>query len=778
WTLVASALSANAANNTATFTGISAFDGQYMVCYTIPANTPGTALNFDGTDAYVNCGNPSNLNINGSITVEAWIKATALTGTIVSKEGSASQGYAIRCGSGGKLSFVIGTGSSWPEVISTQALPLNQWTHVAGVYNGSIMSVYINGVLSGTQSVSTSIGISSQPLYIGGSSAFSGRLFPGSIDEVCVWNVARTASQINTDMYNPLATIQTSLVGYWQFNEASGTTIEDAVGLGNGTISGTAYQWVQSLAMMVPTAKNPTNNSSSSFKANWSAPAVGTANGYNLYVATDSTFTNMLSGYNPLTTTDTFRVVTGLSIYKLYYYRVTATKTSTSGLGAYSEFKKATTINNDAAPSGNGTSGDPYQLSSLENLQWMMNNTASWSKYFILKNNINASKSSYLDNANGFNPIGNSTVNFTGNFNGQGYSIDSLCINRPTTDNVGFFGLAVGDSIKNLTLTNVNIKGQNNVGGVIGNNQGSLIKCSASGSVNATGNNAGGLAGYSTGNEDNCFARASATANQNNAGGLFGTKAGGLANQCYATGAVSSGLSTKGGIAGAISSGADIENSYWDTQTTGQALGYNTNAGTFNALGKTTAEMKLKSTFTGWNFAQTSTNASNEYWYMLSSINNAYPSHFYASGPISNAATNIGSDIATLNWNISTLGTPASTYHGVCWNTTGSPTLADSKSEFASPTVASFSANATNLIPNTTYYFRAYTRSAVDTLYSAVLSFTTFNGTKPAGDGSAANPFRIANIRNLQYLSTTPGLWNQGYTFIQTANINAAETRN
>jgi len=783
WSLIATASSANAAGNSATFNGITSFEGQYMVCLNTPSNTPGTALSFNGTNNYINCGTASGLNITGSLTVEAWINATSWKpnvweGTIVGKENSDNKGYILRCGNNGKLSFIFGSGT-WHEVVSGSVLPLNQWTHVAGVYNGSTMFIYVNGVQVGQQSVSATIGVSSNPLYIGSSPGFSGRFFAGNIDEVSVWNVARSASQIGCDMYNPLATVEAGLVSYWQFNDGSGTNVVDVAGSSNGTTNGTAYQWVQSLAMVIPVVKDASNKTNSGFIANWSAPTVGTVDSYNLYVATDSSFTNMLSGYNPFNTTNTSQALTGLTTtYQPYYYRVRAVKTAASGLGANSGFKKGTSVISDVVPSGSGTSSSPYQISSIGNLQWMMNNTASWNKYFVLSTNIDASNTSYWNNGTGFTPIGNSSINFTGNFNGQGYSIDGININRPTTDNVGFFGIAVGDSIKNMALTNLNIKGQNNVGGFIGNNQGSLNKCYVTGNVHATGNNAGGLVGYSDGNEDNCFSRANVTADQNNAGGLLGTKANGIANYSYATGAVSSGLNSKGGIVGAVSAEANIENSYWDTQTTGQTLGYNSNAGTFNAWGKTTAQMTVQSTYTGWDFFGETANGTNNNWIRITGINYDYPSIFFPSIPITKAATNVDNTTVTLNWDIIILGILKPEYHGVCWNTTGSPTLADSKVQLAVPNVGSYSTNLTNLPINTTYYYRAFTRSAKDTVYGNVISFTTLTSITPEGDGSVANPYRISNLQNLLYLSTHSCLWDKGYTFIQTANINAAETRN
>ena len=88
------------------------------------------------------------------------------------------------------------------------------------------------------------------------------------------------------------------------------------------------------------------------------------------------------------------------------------------------------------------------------------------------------------------------------------------------------------------------------------------------------------------------------------------------------------------------------------------------------------------------------------------------------------AVTGIGTTTATGNGNITDLGAPPPTQHGVCWNTTGTPTIGDGKTEEgpASATGA-FTSNMTGLSPNITYYVRAYVTDAVGTIYGNQVSF-------------------------------------------------------
>ncbi|SLM30215.1 exported hypothetical protein [Desulfamplus magnetovallimortis] len=90
------------------------------------------------------------------------------------------------------------------------------------------------------------------------------------------------------------------------------------------------------------------------------------------------------------------------------------------------------------------------------------------------------------------------------------------------------------------------------------------------------------------------------------------------------------------------------------------------------------------------------------------------------------AVSNIGETTATGNGNITSLGTPNPTQHGVCWNTTGTPTTADSKTEKGdAAATGAFTSSMTGLSPSTTYYVRAYATNSAGTAYGDQVSFTT-----------------------------------------------------
>jgi hypothetical protein len=82
----------------------------------------------------------------------------------------------------------------------------------------------------------------------------------------------------------------------------------------------------------------------------------------------------------------------------------------------------ATWAQTATAPTGSGTEGDPCKRSSHENLSWLSQKSSNWGKYYEQTADINASATSTWDIESGFSPIGNSTTNFTGTYNGAGYT--------------------------------------------------------------------------------------------------------------------------------------------------------------------------------------------------------------------------------------------------------------------------------------------------------------------------------------------------------------------
>jgi hypothetical protein len=233
-------------------------------------------------------------------------------------------------------------------------------------------------------------------------------------------------------------------------------------------------------------------------------------------------------------------------------------------------------------PTGDGNSGNPYQIATLNNLYWITQTSSSWSSYFIQTADIDASGTSSWNSGAGFSPIGNSTTSFTGSYDGQGNTITSLNINQGNASNIGLFGYVVGATIKNVKLQNVNINldNLNNVGGLIGEQTGgSITNCHSTGSVSVTGSGpyyVGGLIGLQDGggSASYCYSSCSVTsANCCGIGCLIGGQSGGTISNCYCTGSVTStdGLGI-GGLIGGQEPSSTATNCYCTGSVTGGSV--------------------------------------------------------------------------------------------------------------------------------------------------------------------------------------------------------------
>jgi hypothetical protein len=111
------------------------------------------------------------------------------------------------------------------ELQSTSGIYDDAYHHVAGTYDGATMRIYIDGVLSNSLSVSgLNVQVAGGEVRVGNSSYAKG--LHGQIDEVRIWSVARTQSQIAADMTTEIAP-GAGLVAYWQLN-GNGTDLVDA----------------------------------------------------------------------------------------------------------------------------------------------------------------------------------------------------------------------------------------------------------------------------------------------------------------------------------------------------------------------------------------------------------------------------------------------------------------------------------------------------------------------------------------------------------------------
>jgi len=194
----------------------------------------GGALKFDGVDDYINIGNNSSINITHPITIGAWVYPTGFNSynTVIGKrDGASAVNYSFRINSNTTLEYYFADGS-WRNFTTSYTFSANNWYYIAVTVNNSgDIIMYINGNNVGSFSTAFTPLTASNPLGIGsyhGDAAIE--LFKGIIDEVKIYNYARSARQIAYD-YNG-----GKPVGHWKFDRGEGGTAYDASGQGNNGI--------------------------------------------------------------------------------------------------------------------------------------------------------------------------------------------------------------------------------------------------------------------------------------------------------------------------------------------------------------------------------------------------------------------------------------------------------------------------------------------------------------------------------------------------------------
>jgi hypothetical protein len=213
------------------------------------------ALEFDGENTYINCGNDNSLNIENSITIEAWIYAYDWNGNRrILQKGYNDNQYRLEAENN---MFHMELDGLSEESIECQLPPTQQWIHVAGVYNQSqsYMALYFDGIQQEiVTNVSGNIEVTNDPLNIAtkNPSAPPGDFFYGTIDEVRLWNIARSQAEIQDNMNCELMGTESGLTGYWKFNEGGGFIAYDATSNGNNGTLENGVLWTNESSPVSP----------------------------------------------------------------------------------------------------------------------------------------------------------------------------------------------------------------------------------------------------------------------------------------------------------------------------------------------------------------------------------------------------------------------------------------------------------------------------------------------------------------------------------------------
>jgi hypothetical protein len=217
-----------------------------------------------------------NLNLSTGFTVEYWFKMNAAPtagqtfGTFSKSSANLPQPIDVYINGAGQFCYLLGNNATFLSYTTTFSPVVGTWYHIAHTYDvaNNLSIVYVNGVNIQTDVPRVSDGWSSSPLVLSNSANpfYMGNRHDNAteanitIDELRIWSVVRTATQISTNKNACLTGSETGLDVYYKMNEGTGTVLTDlatANGSQNGTITGTVAWGVSPIDPVAPTVTTP-----------------------------------------------------------------------------------------------------------------------------------------------------------------------------------------------------------------------------------------------------------------------------------------------------------------------------------------------------------------------------------------------------------------------------------------------------------------------------------------------------------------------------------------
>jgi hypothetical protein len=205
---------------------------------------PNSAVQFDGVDDYIKI-DSFDLTYD-FLTVESWVFLED-NSEIREVIDNTDMDFQLEIWQDLRIMFdALGEGSRLTS--DPGVMPLNQWVHLAGVYDGTFSIIYLNGIQVAQRNLAGSVNRTNTTIHIGTETNAIDQFWKGIIDEVRLWDQARTDIQIQQNMYREISGIEPGLIGYWKFNEGIGDTAYDKSPYGNhGILQGGAV-WSDSSA--------------------------------------------------------------------------------------------------------------------------------------------------------------------------------------------------------------------------------------------------------------------------------------------------------------------------------------------------------------------------------------------------------------------------------------------------------------------------------------------------------------------------------------------------
>jgi len=226
---------------------------------------PNGVLKLNGESDFLQIADsPSLHSFTNAITIEAWVKAESFASEnghincVIRKDISeGDEDFLLRFRTvNGRRRLEMSPGIDVGQVQAEHDFQPGRWYHLAATYDGSRIVAYVNATQIGSQIAMGKMAIDKADLFIGkGDPEFSeGEYFHGTLDEIRLWNVARSQSQIREAMNGRLSGHEEGLVAYWSFDDG---TANDRTGNGNNAQFPLVEQslWPDPKAAATPAAK-------------------------------------------------------------------------------------------------------------------------------------------------------------------------------------------------------------------------------------------------------------------------------------------------------------------------------------------------------------------------------------------------------------------------------------------------------------------------------------------------------------------------------------------
>ena len=164
----------------------------------------GRALELDGARTYVDCGDAADFDFRDGLTVSLWLKPRDLKKSAQTLVAKGSDTWSLRSeGKTGKLVFALAGPQTIgkdrkkaPRAQSKRPVDDGQWHHVAGVYDGQRIALYVDGEFEESVTASGPVAVNTEPLWLGNNSAARDGYFGGWLADVRLYGCGLTEGEI------------------------------------------------------------------------------------------------------------------------------------------------------------------------------------------------------------------------------------------------------------------------------------------------------------------------------------------------------------------------------------------------------------------------------------------------------------------------------------------------------------------------------------------------------------------------------------------------------